>query len=516
MFRSKLARFTRCEQVMPIPMQLRDYKPCIPKPLYPLELPFEPKQEPYVPPKVVPIEIGTYPSSQPVLPGMILSNSTGFLPPGYLVCDGSQVSRQTYEILFNLIGTYYGDGDYHTTFNLPNLTNDCAPGTIYIIKYDLYSDSIPYIPPVPCGNPQPAPPTEIGLEMLVYPLNFVPPPGTILYNTTDTVPPGYLACTGAEISRDTYSVLYNTIGTYYGEGNQSTTFNLPNLATDNSPPYRYIIRYLNPLDSVSGNVIQELPPITGAPPFPGYPTGAGAYPTGAGAYPTNTCVPPTSPPFIPPYPPVPSVAPPSRTNIQILPYPLPYIPPPGTILHNTMNYLPDGYLACDGTAVSRTTYSLLYNLIGTYYGSGDGSTTFTLPRLSHTVSYEYIIRYQNPADGIVPNPMVQIPVFPMAYVPTPGSILRNTEMYVPSGYLPCDGSAISRTEYSILFGVVDTFYGAGDGSTTFNLPSLSVGTGSPSTYIVRFAEQIIPCVTITPNLNVAGVGLSGTESFNFN
>lgn len=42
---------------------------------------------------------------------------------------------------------------------------------------------------------------------------------------------------------------------------------------------------------------------------------------------------------------------------------------------------PSGYLMCDGTAVSRTTYSALFALIGTRYGSGDGSTTFNLPDL---------------------------------------------------------------------------------------------------------------------------------------
>lgn len=40
----------------------------------------------------------------------------------------------------------------------------------------------------------------------------------------------------------------------------------------------------------------------------------------------------------------------------------------------------------------------------------------------------------------------------------------------PEGYLFADGSAISRTEYAELFEVIGTTYGAGDGSTTFNLP----------------------------------------------
>ena len=42
---------------------------------------------------------------------------------------------------------------------------------------------------------------------------------------------------------------------------------------------------------------------------------------------------------------------------------------------------PDGYLMCDGNAVSRTTYAALFAAIGTTYGAGDGSTTFNLPDL---------------------------------------------------------------------------------------------------------------------------------------
>jgi microcystin-dependent protein len=38
-----------------------------------------------------------------------------------------------------------------------------------------------------------------------------------------------------------------------------------------------------------------------------------------------------------------------------------------------------GWLLCDGRNLSRTTYSALFNIIGTSFGGGDGSTTFTLP-----------------------------------------------------------------------------------------------------------------------------------------
>ena len=46
---------------------------------------------------------------------------------------------------------------------------------------------------------------------------------------------------------------------------------------------------------------------------------------------------------------------------------------------------PEGFLFCDGSAVSRTTYSKLLGVIGETYGSGDGSTTFNLPDYRETV-----------------------------------------------------------------------------------------------------------------------------------
>lgn len=42
---------------------------------------------------------------------------------------------------------------------------------------------------------------------------------------------------------------------------------------------------------------------------------------------------------------------------------------------------PEGYLLCDGAAVSRTTYANLFSRIGTTFGAGDGSTTFNVPNL---------------------------------------------------------------------------------------------------------------------------------------
>ena len=56
--------------------------------------------------------------------------------------------------------------------------------------------------------------------------------------------------------------------------------------------------------------------------------------------------------------------------------------PSGTIIAFAGGTVPDGYLLCNGANVSRTTYANLFAAIGTAWGSGDGSTTFTLPNFN--------------------------------------------------------------------------------------------------------------------------------------
>jgi len=54
----------------------------------------------------------------------------------------------------------------------------------------------------------------------------------------------------------------------------------------------------------------------------------------------------------------------------------------------------------------------------------------------------------------------------------PGSIVYHAKNAAPAGYLKCNGAAVSRTTYADLFTEIGTTFGAGDGSTTFNLPEL--------------------------------------------
>lgn len=100
-------------------------------------------------------------------------------------------------------------------------------------------------------------------------------------------------------------------------------------------------------------------------------------------------------------------------------------------------------------------------------------------------------------------------IYRAAFVPTLGAyLLLSPELAAPGayrwqaaaaiapGWLVPDGSAISRTAYSALFAAIGTTYGAGDGSTTFNLPNLTGRT--------LFAQDAAGAV-----LTAAG-GLAGT------
>jgi microcystin-dependent protein len=76
---------------------------------------------------------------------------------------------------------------------------------------------------------------------------------------------------------------------------------------------------------------------------------------------------------------------------------------------------------------------------------------------------------------------------------------------VPTGFLECDGAAVSRSTYSALFTAVGTTYGAGDGSSTFNVPNLqdNVAMGKSGTKALASTGGA-NTVAVTPAGNVGG------------
>lgn len=74
--------------------------------------------------------------------------------------------------------------------------------------------------------------------------------------------------------------------------------------------------------------------------------------------------------------------------------------PTGTVSAYAGSTPPAGYLICDGSAVSRTTYAALFAVIGTTYGAGDGNSTFNLP---NWLDYGFVGAYGHLADTAVYN-----------------------------------------------------------------------------------------------------------------
>lgn len=76
------------------------------------------------------------PSSSNTPPGIVLPYAGSSAPAGYLLCDGSAVSRTTFAALFGITGTTFGVGDGSTTFNLPFMNGRVPMGT------GTYTDSV--------------------------------------------------------------------------------------------------------------------------------------------------------------------------------------------------------------------------------------------------------------------------------------------------------------------------------------------------------------------------------------
>lgn len=78
--------------------------------------------------------------------------------------------------------------------------------------------------------------------------------------------------------------------------------------------------------------------------------------------------------------------------------------PTGIIITWGANDAPDGYLICNGAAISRTTYARLFNVIGTTWGAGDENTTFNLPNLLDRAPwYSVSLSVGQIGNGLLPN-----------------------------------------------------------------------------------------------------------------
>lgn len=146
--------------------------------------------------------------------GVLTDNS------GNLVSDGS------YNLTFNLYTVSVGGSSIWTEIQSVTTTQGVFNVNLGAVTPFTIGFSSQYYLGVTIGGVEMSPRTQ--LTSAAYAMNGVPP-GTILNYGGTSVPAGYLICDGSAVSRTTYASLFASIGTAFGIGNGTTTFNLPDL-----------------------------------------------------------------------------------------------------------------------------------------------------------------------------------------------------------------------------------------------------------------------------------------------
>lgn len=151
---------------------------------------------------------------------------------------------------------------------------------------------------------------------------------------------------------------------------------------------------------------------------------------------------------------------------------------------NPVTELTDGMIVCFQATAANVTTTPSFNPDGLGavtivkganqpLSEGDISGEGYLAILQYSATWNKWV-LQNPAKGI--DVSTGVPV---------GTVIYFSATSVPAGYLKCDGSAVGRATYPELYAAIGTTYGAGDGSTTFNLPNLigrfAEGSATPGT-----------------------------------
>lgn len=169
--------------------------------------------------------------------------------------------------------------------------------------------------------------------------------------------------------------------------------------------------------------------------------------------------------------------------------------PIGTVLDFAGNYSPQYYLLCNGQEVSRIDYAELFDVIGTTWGAGNGSTTFNVPNLQGRTT---ISRGTNQGASYT---------FGDQTHGSKDAVLVNHKHSASSSF-----SGINQTGYIEAFPPVANGRGAASGVFS-NADSGSdytyTGTGSNTRKITRFNFSMTPSGSVSTSVSLEGE--SGTD-----
>jgi microcystin-dependent protein len=380
-------------------------------------------------------------------------------PTDWMFCDGRAISRTEYVSLFSRIGTAFGAGDGSSTFNIPDFRNRTAVGS-----------------------------SATKARGSTGALDYAPIGSVVAWTATGAIPNGWLLCNGSTSSRTTEAALFAVIGTTYNTGGESSTvFRLPD----------YRAMFLRGLDE--GRGIDPLRALNGPVPFQ------------KGTLHWSDCG--DSPGSAP-----------GDTGIYAFTSGVDYqssAPYHGSTVKN---------VGKDSFGAVKNLYSAAYIATEfTYAGAGFAAKTtsptgrpivintgFTSPSTNTSPQRESALDNQQFPDGYYGRDFVWGITRPhnmavryiikarptttesdVGYQSAPYIIKVNDNgtqrsgsgggdtsragdvkwvAYAPNNFPPgwqlCDGSELLRAAYPALFARIGTTYGAGNGTTTFNVPDL--------------------------------------------
>lgn len=193
-------------------------------------------------------------------------------------------------------------------------------------------------------------------------------------------------------------------------------------------------------------------------------------------------------------------------------------PKPGaTIVFSTTGALPTGLT--EGTTYYVRTSSWTSTAFTVSTTSASGSAVNTTGSQSGTQTISRVSLTATPPSASN-NTQIATTAFVQSQVPPTGSMTMWSTGTAPTGWLLCDGAAVSRTTYAALFAVISTTYGAGNGTTTFNVPNLEnrVPIGAGGLYALADTggsrDAVLPTNTISTTTNLTGyIHIGSNTSF---
>ena len=412
---------------------------------------------------------GYYLNDNPV--GSIIDFSGLNAPESFLMCDGASVSRTIYSNLFNIIGVTYGSSDSNS-FNVPDLRNKFVLGTSNnnlgsnTGSNNLFNSNNTITDDAFCLS------TSAGFALSKSNL----PPSMYLNKIIKHSP---VQNSFSNVFNNTYDYTTSNIFNSYSNYDFSTSnyYSTSNFSTSN---YDYTTSnyysYFSTSNYSTSNYYS----------YSNYDYSTSNYNT-SNFYSSSNY---------------------TESNYFMADTPI------GTILDYSSSNTPADFLFCDGAAVSRYTYSELFDTIGTNFGIGDGTTTFNLPNLVSKVTIGATVSGASNSSGLFTS---NLSTTSDAFVLTTGTGYAMSKSNLPSVAVR---KIIKYTTARNSFSMNNTYYGSNifyTNSNCANINPLTIQTFSNLTAFSNSNNEIfdsgISINTITTLSNNVATLSSNSSGF---